>query len=97
MLIHTTNTCITGDGLLLFIVTAVNTGQFSCEIEDFGEVENKSVTVELMPLPQVEIKPLTASLLKGQSVSLRCLSPDENMRTFFYQVSRGFTARVVLG
>ena len=51
----------------------------------------------LMPLPQVEIKPLTASLLKGQSVSLRCLSPDENMRTFFYQVSRNFTARVVLG
>ncbi|XP_070196079.1 uncharacterized protein, partial [Littorina saxatilis] len=66
-------------------VTMFDKGEFSCEIEDFGEVENKTVTVDVMPLPHVEIKPLTASLLLGQPVSFRCLSPDENMRTFTYK------------
>ncbi|XP_076462045.1 uncharacterized protein LOC143294556 [Babylonia areolata] len=66
-------------------VTMFDKGTFSCEVEDFGEVENRSVTVDVMPLPQVEIKPLTANLLPGQALSFRCLSPDENMRTFSYQ------------
>nr|KAG5703222.1 hypothetical protein BaRGS_034133 [Batillaria attramentaria] len=66
-------------------VTTYDKGEFACEIEDFGQRERKSVRIDVMPLPQVEIKPLTASLLPGQPQSFRCLSPDENMRTFSYE------------
>ncbi|KAL8566790.1 hypothetical protein ACOMHN_005741 [Nucella lapillus] len=66
-------------------VTMFDKGTFSCEIEDFGEVRNKTLTVDVMPLPHVEIKPLVANVLRGESLSFRCISYDENTRTFSYQ------------
>ncbi|PVD23414.1 hypothetical protein C0Q70_16683 [Pomacea canaliculata] len=66
-------------------VTTYDKGKFVCEIEDVDKKEKKVLRVHVLALPQVEVKPLTISLVAGQSHSFRCLSPDDNMRTFSYQ------------
>ncbi|XP_076439888.1 uncharacterized protein LOC143279684 [Babylonia areolata] len=66
-------------------VTMFDKGKFTCEVEDQGQVARRTLKVDVVPLPHVELKPLTANVLAGQPLSFRCLSPDENMRTFSYE------------
>ncbi|XP_067678282.1 uncharacterized protein [Haliotis asinina] len=54
-------------------------GEFTCEIEDFKEVDNASVIVDVITLPLLEMSPLAVSLTKGGATSFRCLSPDDTI------------------
>lgn len=62
-------------------------GEFTCEIEDFNEVDNASVIVDVITLPLLEMSPLAVSLTKGGATSFRCLSPDDTIEkgTFTYR------------
>ena len=62
------------------------TGEFTCEIEDYGYAQRKSVTVDVIRLPRVSLTPMVVNLLEGQATLFRCLSTDDTMMTFTYQV-----------
>ncbi|XP_076463040.1 uncharacterized protein LOC143295301 [Babylonia areolata] len=65
-------------------ITIYDKGVFTCEVEDFGEVQSQEVTLDVVMSPSVVITPGAANARKGEAVSFRCFSPDERLRPFGY-------------
>ncbi|XP_050403368.1 uncharacterized protein LOC126819404 isoform X2 [Patella vulgata] len=65
-------------------VTVYDKGVFTCRIEDFGHSQNKSVIVDVITYPHIEVTPLAMSLEAGQQVGFRCVTPDDTRQTFQY-------------
>ena len=57
---------------------------FTCEVQDFGDVQHKHVMVDVKGYPQVDLGPMSASIPKGQQVSMKCISPDDGWQQFVY-------------
>lgn len=60
-------------------------GIFTCEVEDFGEVQNMSVAVSVNNYPMVELDPMSLSVYKGTKVLFKCISPDDSWHEFTYE------------
>ncbi|ESO86665.1 hypothetical protein LOTGIDRAFT_166940 [Lottia gigantea] len=60
-------------------------GEFTCIISDFGQVQYKSVMVDVITYPHIEVTPLAASRELGQSIGFRCVTPDDTRQTFDYR------------
>ena len=60
-------------------------GVFTCEVEDFDDVQTEDVRLDVVRSPVVVITPLAASVRQGEAVSFRCYSPDELLRSFSYR------------
>lgn len=50
-------------------------GVFTCQVSDWGAVQNKSVRVRLDVAPRPLVSPLSLTLVEGQPLELLCLSP----------------------
>ncbi|XP_077496934.1 uncharacterized protein LOC144107686 isoform X2 [Amblyomma americanum] len=55
--------------------TTLDGGVFTCQISDWGAVQNKSMRVRLDVAPRPLVSPLAVTLLEGQPLELSCLSP----------------------
>ncbi|KAK9512682.1 hypothetical protein O3M35_001054 [Rhynocoris fuscipes] len=58
-------------------VDALDEGYYTCQIYDWGLQECKSIYIEVVQAPQVQVLPMSASLQKGESINLKCVSPNE--------------------
>lgn len=55
--------------------TTLDSGVFTCQVSDWGAVQNKSMRVRLDVAPRPLVSPLAVTLLEGQPLELSCLSP----------------------
>ncbi|XP_012936986.1 uncharacterized protein LOC101854078 [Aplysia californica] len=56
-------------------VTTYDSGQFTCEITDFGRSMKRSVMLEVLPHPRVVVTPLTISAQTNTKQTFRCIAP----------------------
>lgn len=61
--------------LLIDRATKLDGGVFTCQVSDWGAVQNKSMRVRLDVAPRPLVSPLAVTLLEGQPLELSCLSP----------------------
>ena len=47
-------------------------------------VQNKSVIVNVITVPLVDLYPLSVSVVEGESMSIICMSPDDTAKNFTY-------------
>jgi hypothetical protein len=52
-----------------------------CEATDYGETQQLSVMVELVTFPLVNVDPMTSTVVRGDKITLKCLSPDDTTHT----------------
>ena len=60
-------------------------GIFTCEVSDFDDKQYGSVKVEVRHYPQVDLDPMSASVMQGTQVSIKCISPDDSWQQFAYE------------
>lgn len=48
-------------------------GLFTCQVTDWGVIQNKSIEVIVKSPPQVSITPMAVTLEGGQSITLKCV------------------------
>ncbi|XP_041360143.1 uncharacterized protein LOC121376360 [Gigantopelta aegis] len=65
-------------------VTFYDKGKFTCEITDFNRSQTDSVVIDVVTYPLLDLRPLSQSVVKGESLSFRCLSSDDTQGTFDY-------------
>ncbi|XP_055885520.1 uncharacterized protein LOC106063426 isoform X2 [Biomphalaria glabrata] len=66
-------------------ITIYDKGKFTCEIIDFGCKVNGSIILNVLPLPVVQVDPLSVSMVQGSSQTLRCISAvDKNDESLTY-------------
>ncbi|XP_014245843.1 uncharacterized protein LOC106664542 isoform X2 [Cimex lectularius] len=63
--------------LVIEKIDALDEGRYTCQIADWGFQECKTVYIEVAKAPQVHILPMSASLQKGESIDLKCVSTNE--------------------
>ncbi|KAL4236660.1 hypothetical protein ACF0H5_005045 [Mactra antiquata] len=63
----------------------IDQGIFTCVVEDFGEIQSKSVVISVNNYPMVELDPMSLSVNKGSRVSFKCLSLDDSWQGFKYE------------
>ncbi|OWF46372.1 uncharacterized protein LOC110455783 isoform X2 [Mizuhopecten yessoensis] len=66
-------------------VSPFDKGTFTCEGSDYGEVQNKSISIDVITFPLVDLDPLSTSVLPGANVTIRCMSPDDTQNKFKYE------------
>ncbi|CAM1313569.1 Uncharacterised protein g6301 [Pycnogonum litorale] len=59
--------------LMMQEVTVHDAGLFTCQVEDWGTVQNKSIQVTVLSPPIVTVTPMTVSLREGGMVTLKCV------------------------
>ena len=64
---------------------AIISGIFTCEVSDFDDKQYGSVKVEVRHYPQVDLDPMSASIMQGTQVSIKCISPDDSWQQFSYE------------
>ncbi|XP_069126254.1 uncharacterized protein [Argopecten irradians] len=65
-------------------VSPFDKGTFTCEASDYGEVQNKSISIDVITFPLVDLDPLSTSVRQGANVTVRCMSPDDTQNNFQY-------------
>ena len=63
----------------------ISSGLFTCEVDDFGDVQRQDVRLDVVRSPVIVITPLAANVRQGEAVSFRCYSPDELLRSYSYR------------
>ncbi|XP_046478067.1 uncharacterized protein [Neodiprion pinetum] len=59
--------------------TLLDAGQYTCQVIDWGMEQCKSLTIDIRDEPNVRVVPMSATIEKGSSIQLKCLTP--NMRS----------------
>lgn len=54
--------------------TVLDSGIFTCQVDDWGLVQNKSFEVIISSVPKPLLKPLTATVQEGDNLTITCLS-----------------------
>ncbi|XP_033739232.1 uncharacterized protein LOC117326583 [Pecten maximus] len=73
-------------------VSPFDKGKFTCEASDYGEVQNKSISIDVITFPLVDLDPLSTSVRQGANVTVRCMSPDDTQNKFQYEwFENGYT------
>lgn len=60
------------------------TGEFICQVSDWGTIQNKSIQVSVVTKPQAQVVPLTATVKQGERMVVTCLSQDDVHGSFGY-------------
>lgn len=74
---------------LTFLCLLSTSGFFTCEVRDYNQVENKSIGVDVIVPPSVEVNTLSATVIYNAPLSLNCLSPEDTRGLFKYAWFRG--------
>ncbi|KAH9499892.1 hypothetical protein Btru_076854 [Bulinus truncatus] len=65
-------------------ISVYDEGKFTCEVSDFGCKQNESLFLNVLPLPVVQVDPVSASILEGSSQNLRCISAVDKQESSTY-------------
>ncbi|XP_071145191.1 uncharacterized protein [Mytilus edulis] len=84
------------DGILRSVITfdhvsPLDRGTFTCEARDGEKAENKSISVNVLTVPLVDLYPLSISVVEGESMSIICMSPEDTAKNFTYTWHSGRT------
>ncbi|CAC5367520.1 unnamed protein product [Mytilus coruscus] len=84
------------DGILRSVITfdhvsPLDRGTFTCEARDGEKAENKSIAVNVLTVPLVDLYPLSVSVVQGESMSIICMSPEDTAKNFTYTWHSGRT------
>ena len=60
-------------------------GDFTCKVTDWNETETKSIHIRVVPIPYVEITPLSLTVEPESSVTISCLSRNDDQADFTYR------------
>ncbi|GLV32325.1 uncharacterized protein CBL_00964 [Carabus blaptoides fortunei] len=63
--------------------TSLDEGLFTCQVEDWGVQQCKSVHIEVRRPPEVEVVPKSVTVQKGDNVSIVCISPNDRRPDVF--------------
>lgn len=63
-------------------------GEFGCEVTDWNRTERRAVHVHVIPVPHMEVTPLSSTLTAGSPVAITCLSRDDEFALFSYTWKR---------
>ncbi|KAL5016581.1 hypothetical protein ScPMuIL_006170 [Solemya velum] len=66
-------------------VSMLDAGVFKCVVSDYEDSQNKSILVNVLAPPRVEIQPMTVTAEFNASISVKCMSPDDVNRKFRYK------------
>ncbi|XP_017878424.1 uncharacterized protein LOC108624011 isoform X2 [Ceratina calcarata] len=56
--------------------TALDAGQYTCQIVDWGAQQCKSIYVDVRDEPNVKVMPMSATIDKGTNIQLICMTPN---------------------
>ncbi|OAD54805.1 Brain-specific angiogenesis inhibitor 1 [Eufriesea mexicana] len=56
--------------------TLLDTGQYTCQIVDWGVQQCKSIYIDVKAEPDVNIMPMSATIDKGTNIQLTCMTPN---------------------
>jgi hypothetical protein len=59
-------------------------GEFSCEVSDWNQVERKSISIYIVPIPEIDLSPLHVTLREGEKGAMTCMSRDDEHANFTY-------------
>ncbi|CAL1285808.1 unnamed protein product [Larinioides sclopetarius] len=62
----------------------LDSGEFICQVSDWGTIQNKSIQVSVVTKPQAQVMPLTATVRQGERIVITCLSQDDVQGSFGY-------------
>ncbi|KAF8789287.1 Adhesion G protein-coupled receptor B3 like protein [Argiope bruennichi] len=62
----------------------LDSGEFICQVSDWGTIQNKSIQVSVVTKPQAQVMPLTATVKQGDRMVITCLSQDDVHGSFGY-------------
>ncbi|XP_074641342.1 uncharacterized protein LOC141899088 [Tubulanus polymorphus] len=63
-------------------VTPLDRGRYSCIATDYKQKESKQIHVDVIPIPHIEVAPITVTAMAGQSVAISCISHDDTSGNF---------------
>lgn len=66
------------------IITVLFLGEFTCQVSDWGTVQNKTIQVSIASVPQPHVAPVTSTVHLGDRVVITCLSKDDMFGSFGY-------------
>ncbi|KAF6206427.1 hypothetical protein GE061_017660 [Apolygus lucorum] len=72
-------------------VTPWDEGRYTCQVVDWGVQECRSIYLEVVQAPSVQILPMSASLQKGENIDLKCVSANELIRPDGEQIGYSWT------
>ncbi|VDI49705.1 Hypothetical predicted protein [Mytilus galloprovincialis] len=73
------------------LIPASRDGTFTCEARDGEKAENKSISINVLTVPLVDLYPLSISVVEGESMSIICMSPEDTAKNFTYTWHSGRT------
>ncbi|XP_035213408.1 cadherin EGF LAG seven-pass G-type receptor 2-like isoform X3 [Stegodyphus dumicola] len=62
----------------------LDSGEFTCQVSDWGTIQNKSIQVAVVTVPQPHVTPITSTVNQGDRVVITCLSQDDMYGSFGY-------------
>ncbi|XP_023222070.1 uncharacterized protein LOC111623639 [Centruroides sculpturatus] len=65
-------------------IDILDSGVFTCEVIDWGIIQNQNITVTVTSTPKPKIHPLTATVKEGENVIITCLSEESVYGNFGY-------------
>nr|XP_042904388.1 uncharacterized protein LOC110282116 isoform X2 [Parasteatoda tepidariorum] len=65
-------------------VASLDTGMFTCQVTDWGFVQNRSIYVHVLSAPQPQLSPITATIYVGSPLVITCLSREDIYGNFGY-------------
>ncbi|XP_067141249.1 LOW QUALITY PROTEIN: uncharacterized protein [Centruroides vittatus] len=65
-------------------IDILDSGVFTCEVIDWGTIQNQNITVTVTSTPKPKIHPLTATVKEGENVIITCLSEESVYGNFGY-------------
>lgn len=68
-----------------FPICFFSVGTFTCKVSDGHRTENKSLPVNVLTVPLVDLYPLSISVVQGDSASIICMSPEDTAKNFTYR------------
>ncbi|GFT33938.1 uncharacterized protein NPIL_645991 [Nephila pilipes] len=62
----------------------LDSGEFICQVSDWGIIQNKSIQVSVVTKPTAQVIPLTSTVRQGERMVITCLSQDDVHGSFGY-------------
>lgn len=70
---------------LITIVIYLLTGEYTCRVWDWNETDTKSIHIRVVPIAHIEISPLSGTVEANSSITISCLSWDDEQADFTYR------------
>ncbi|XP_015925435.1 uncharacterized protein [Parasteatoda tepidariorum] len=64
--------------------TIHDSGEFTCQVTDWGTIQNKSIMVSVVSVPEPQVVPLTSTVAQGERIVITCLSEEDVFGNFGY-------------